>query len=177
MFTIEKNVPLPDATKPAAGRPTIYPWDKMQPGDSFAFPREQAASIRSCARKYLQTHPMCGLRFTSRLEGKQVRIWALANSGKPTPPEATFKPYVTPDGMISFAAPRVTSRRKKEKRCLWAFLNPGDNVFIANGNERQISSKTSQYSKSHPSQGVTFSVRSEKGGVRVYCLPVSQETP
>ncbi len=81
VIVIEKNVPIPPAS---TGRPTFYPWDKMQPNDSFAVPvkNRKAATVQAAlmgsARKFSKAHP--GVEFTSRREadGKTVRVWRKA---------------------------------------------------------------------------------------------------
>lgn len=68
MFTIEKGVRVPPK---CAGRPCIYPWEKMKVGDSFFIKMEQK-SISGAATGYGSRHHM---RFVTRKEKSGTRIW------------------------------------------------------------------------------------------------------
>lgn len=81
MFEIRKGLEMP-ARRGGKGCPPRYPWDKMQPGDSFLVPWDstktklrQNASLSSQAnfagKKY-------GMKFATRREEGGVSIWRIA---------------------------------------------------------------------------------------------------
>jgi hypothetical protein len=74
---IDKGVPLPDF-RLRAGRPhgtTIYPWETMEIGDSFAVPKRAQKNFgrqtTTAARKY-------GRKFALRKHGDGYRCWRIA---------------------------------------------------------------------------------------------------
>lgn len=98
MITIDKGVPMP-AVRGRTER--IYPFDAMQPGDSFAVPVPDGktviatrARLTGAAHMYAKRYAP-GAKFTTRAEDgdKSVRIWLLS---KPVPlaPLATSTPRV-----------------------------------------------------------------------------------
>lgn len=66
---IEKGVPMPPVRP---GRPRVYPFGAMVPGDSTLITGERAAIAASVAGQVGRTK---GWRFVSRREGDAVRIW------------------------------------------------------------------------------------------------------
>lgn len=69
MFKIEKHVPPPAARR-------VYPFDKMDVGDSFFVPDETTwGSAASSARAYGANE---GKRFATRAIDGGVRIWRIA---------------------------------------------------------------------------------------------------
>lgn len=70
-YKIEKGVPIPDGGR---GRPTKYPLDKMDIGDSFVAiaPRHIFSIISFYGRHH-------GKKFTARkLNDREYRIWRIA---------------------------------------------------------------------------------------------------
>jgi len=65
---IEKNVPI---SKKASGRPIVYPFHKMDVGDSFfcEVKRSTLAPSAAAAGKRLNA------KFSVRAEGKGFRVW------------------------------------------------------------------------------------------------------
>jgi len=71
-IVIEKGVPLP-AT--GTGRPSIYPWRKMDIGDSFFIPGTTTKKFAGQAgRAAIRT----GRRFSTRTVDGGVRVWRIA---------------------------------------------------------------------------------------------------
>ena len=50
MYRIQKNIPIP--AKMPQGRKQIYPFDRMEVGDSFAVPLSKRKSLVSSINKY-----------------------------------------------------------------------------------------------------------------------------
>jgi len=50
-----------------------YPFEQLQPGDSFTVPVERAASMRVALQRHKAKYPK--RQFTSRIEGERCRIW------------------------------------------------------------------------------------------------------
>jgi hypothetical protein len=69
-YKIEKNVQIPSAHSP-----TKYPFDKMEPGDSFSFPIEKATSLRNSAYSYAKNH--AGTKFMVKV-GRDLRCWRVS---------------------------------------------------------------------------------------------------
>lgn len=71
MYTIDRNIPIP-AHAGTRGRPSIYPWADMKPGDSFLV-RDKAkfdsVRVNACKRSKGK------VRFTSSLTKQGVRVW------------------------------------------------------------------------------------------------------
>ncbi len=63
-YKIEKNIPI-KGTK----RPSKYPFDKMQVGDSFLVDNEKAGSIRSLIYR------VGGKKFRTRSVKGGIRVW------------------------------------------------------------------------------------------------------
>jgi len=72
MYRIQKNIPIP--AKKSAGRKQVYPFEKMEVGDSFAIPLSKAKSAAAIMVKYAKR---TGMKFTKRLLDKEVRIWRI----------------------------------------------------------------------------------------------------
>lgn len=76
-FKIEKGIPIPPS-KGGAGRPTLYPFAKMEVGDSFTIEsaRKQQGRMCAIASDYGKRH---GMRFTVRTIGDgMLRVWRVA---------------------------------------------------------------------------------------------------
>lgn len=69
-YKVEKNVQIPNAQSP-----TVYPFDKMEPGDSFSFPAEKATSVRNSACSYARNH--AGIKFMVKV-GHDLRCWRVS---------------------------------------------------------------------------------------------------
>jgi len=50
-----------------------YPFEQLQPGESFTVPVERAQSARVALQRFKAKYPK--RRFTSRIEGERARIW------------------------------------------------------------------------------------------------------
>lgn len=50
-----------------------YPFEQLQPGDSFTVPVERAQSARVALGRFKAKYPK--RQFTSRIEGERCRIW------------------------------------------------------------------------------------------------------
>jgi hypothetical protein len=79
MYSIDKDVPLPaDKCHSGSGRGTIYPFAKMQPGDSvFIEGARTDGKEYSAARKMARKRRLKGVecRFTARNENGGMRVW------------------------------------------------------------------------------------------------------
>lgn len=78
MPTIDKNVPVP---VPARGRPRIYPWATMKPGDSFYLGAGTLKrritlqkSVRATGAQWFRRHRP-EYTITSSRDAKGVRFW------------------------------------------------------------------------------------------------------
>jgi hypothetical protein len=71
MFKIEKHIPVPESRR---GRPALYPFAEMTPGESFlvADAEERVASIRRAANSHTRR---TGKKFVVRLADGGVRVW------------------------------------------------------------------------------------------------------
>lgn len=67
---IEKGIPVSKINIP--GAKFLYPWDKMESGDSILVGKAKSRSAVASAYHYAKLH---GLRSVSRKEGDGVRIW------------------------------------------------------------------------------------------------------
>lgn len=57
MYTVDKNVPVPDTVTRYGGGVAKYPWDQMEVGDSFFVPKitvKRAASIAGSGYDWLK---------------------------------------------------------------------------------------------------------------------------
>lgn len=73
MYTIEKNVPVPEQS--AGGARTKYPFAEMHPGDSFIAGRGELQLIRSASAYYRRRYKM---KFVIKPEGDaSIRIWRI----------------------------------------------------------------------------------------------------
>jgi len=74
MMKIEKSIPIPAKSK--AGRPSIYPFGKMEIEDSLFFDGQDTQGRAAlAARAYARNHDV---KFIARTEGTGVRIWRTA---------------------------------------------------------------------------------------------------
>lgn len=77
MIAIDKDVPLPERSRGAQGRPVKYPFAQMEVGDSFAVVGKGVKTIYSTARRYGKG---AGTKYTVRRSiddfGEPVaRVW------------------------------------------------------------------------------------------------------
>lgn len=72
MYKIQKNIPIP--TKMSTGRKSIYPFESMDIGDSFAAPAGKAKSVRS---KVTKENKLGDKKFTVRTIDKYIRVWRI----------------------------------------------------------------------------------------------------
>jgi len=74
MIPIDKDVPLPRRRHGGRGaRPAIYPWSRMEPGDSiFVQGRSHLSEVSGAIARAKRTH---GHTYTSRVVEGGVRIW------------------------------------------------------------------------------------------------------
>lgn len=75
MIEIETDVPLTASYK--NGRPEVYPWRKLEVGDSFFVPEERTAPKHIEKRAY-EAAKRTGRKFTCRRQDGGVRIWRVA---------------------------------------------------------------------------------------------------
>jgi hypothetical protein len=76
-YEIEKDVPIPERTE-RRGRPRKYPLDKLEVGDSFKFPSEEWASLRSCIRFYKRKNTNTQfVIFRVKEEENMMRCWRI----------------------------------------------------------------------------------------------------
>lgn len=86
MYEIQKNIALPNEIR--RGRSVVYPFDKMEIGDSFLAPlpadatpeqrRKKQVSIVSSAGGYRRRNRASDLKFTTHMEEGGVRVWRIA---------------------------------------------------------------------------------------------------
>lgn len=75
MFTIEKNVPIPEAAH--LNKPTrrTYPWHEMDVGDSFVVPNTKRAAASSAMSQFNRKNQL-NMRFISYIQKDgSMRIW------------------------------------------------------------------------------------------------------
>jgi len=77
-FKIEKGIPVPERK----GKSFLYPFEKMEVGDSFIFSNTYSRSIHSyasnAARNWKNHSPIKGVKdwfFTTRKIDNSIRIW------------------------------------------------------------------------------------------------------
>jgi hypothetical protein len=73
VIAIDKNVPIPAATR---GPAPVFPWRRMEVGDSFFVPDRANTNSLSCNAAALRKR--YGLKFTVRRENGGVRVWRIA---------------------------------------------------------------------------------------------------
>lgn len=73
MYEIEESVDLPSRYSPN-GRPFLYPFDQMEPGQSF-FVGDGCGNITSCRRAAYSYGKRTGKKFTSRAVEGGLRVW------------------------------------------------------------------------------------------------------
>jgi len=69
-FKIEKNVPFATSKWPS-----MYPFEKMDIGDSFSAPAGKHHAVRCAASAYGRRHKK---KFSVRKHGPDCRVWRLA---------------------------------------------------------------------------------------------------
>ena len=93
MFQIDKNVELPPAQEVVAKQ--RYPFDVMNPGDSFLVPTEEGKTGRQLMQRISPSisryAAKTGRKFTTRIVDEGVRVWRLpdevtASVQAPPPP-------------------------------------------------------------------------------------------
>ena len=67
-FEIEKGVPMPTFKKGC-----LYPFARMEVGDSFQFPEGRDQAVRQAAAKHANKHSR-----KYRVSGKHLRCWRTA---------------------------------------------------------------------------------------------------
>lgn len=72
MFAIEDNIPPPVPTK---GRPQLYPYDRLEVGQSFFVPNGDYRTISTCARRWGRSN---NRSFVARTINGGVRLWRTA---------------------------------------------------------------------------------------------------
>ncbi len=77
---IESDIPEPyaacaDGRKHNQGRPRLYPWNEMRPGDSVLL-FEMPANIRGSLQAYRRNRPET--QWSTRKDGDGLRVWRLA---------------------------------------------------------------------------------------------------
>jgi hypothetical protein len=82
MFKIEKGeIPATDGRRLNRGREAIYPFAKLEPGDSFLVPHkgrlQKVYEKISCLRSYHQK-AIPGRKYSVRKEEAGVRVWRVA---------------------------------------------------------------------------------------------------
>ena len=70
MYTIEKNVPIPENR----GRLSKYPFGEMELGDSFVVEKEKMNTIRTNCSTYGKSHKK---KFVVRKDGDKIRCWRI----------------------------------------------------------------------------------------------------
>ena len=85
MFKIEKGIPVPEVDRNNAGRPMLYPFPRMEVGDSVLIDtptdimRDKHHYLRSKAAAAANKYgARSGKKFASRREGEFFRIWRIA---------------------------------------------------------------------------------------------------
>ncbi len=71
MFLIEKNIPLP--RKGANRTQVLYPFHKMEVGDSFFAPNAMQSKITTAYNHFRKKHAQ--RKFTTRQENGGTRVW------------------------------------------------------------------------------------------------------
>jgi len=77
-FEIENNVPMPEVFEHAA---SVYPWEKMNVGDSFYVPvRTDGSDTLSRLRNRLNqsrtnAHKKYGIRTVTKPDANGIRVW------------------------------------------------------------------------------------------------------
>lgn len=70
-YAVERGIPTPPKYRPR-GPNRLYPYDKMEIGDSFAFPEEKLSSVRKTASRYQNK---IGGQYV--VSGKHLRCWRI----------------------------------------------------------------------------------------------------
>lgn len=73
MYKIEKNIPIPST----AGRPKLYPFEKMEDGDSF-YVKGDKRKIHMVRLAMNRENKMCqSHKWISRSDEHGVRVWCV----------------------------------------------------------------------------------------------------
>jgi hypothetical protein len=72
-FKLEKDIPIP--AKQMRIRPSKYPFNKMEIGESFLVPLNKLKTIRTAIGLYKKKHPEWG--YASRTLPEGFRIWRI----------------------------------------------------------------------------------------------------
>lgn len=70
MIGIDKNIPVPPSRR-GSGK-SVYPFDKMELGDSFFVPKKKQSIMAAYARVVGKRK---GMKFITRVEADGVRVW------------------------------------------------------------------------------------------------------
>jgi hypothetical protein len=80
VFEIEKNIPVPERLE---SYPAVYPFDRMEAGDSFFVPNEgnetgvqTAYRVRNASAKFRRKHRP-DWRFCTKAKSNGARIWRM----------------------------------------------------------------------------------------------------
>lgn len=106
---------LVDLRKGGIGRPALYPWADMRPGDCIEVPTEKATSAWASASRYAEAN---GVTFTRQRHGIVTRIWRIADTASDYVLNLTKMPpgtyLVVPEqfvGEVREAAAKMKTRR------------------------------------------------------------------
>jgi len=72
-FKLEKDIPIP--AKQTRKRPSIYPFNNMEIGESFLVPLNKLKAARIAVGTYKRRHPDWG--YASRTLPEGFRIWRI----------------------------------------------------------------------------------------------------
>jgi hypothetical protein len=82
---IEKGIPIP---KQRRGRRSTFPFDEMQPGDSFFVPVKDAKDKARVMSKVGMYGRKTGAKLSTRTVTGGLRIWLMARAPEDQPTEA-----------------------------------------------------------------------------------------
>jgi hypothetical protein len=71
-IVLDRGIPIPETR----GRPSQYPWTKMDVGDSFLFPDERTRSV--CYQNAANASKRLGRKFITRCTKEGYRCWRIA---------------------------------------------------------------------------------------------------
>lgn len=75
MFEIRKDIPLWHNER-VGGRKAIYPWNKLEVGDSFFVPNIPVKRVSSAASAAARSRS--GVKYAVRTENDGARVWRVA---------------------------------------------------------------------------------------------------
>jgi hypothetical protein len=74
MFKIEKKIPFESGSIGKVGRPKIYPFEEMKPGESFFVPQDRLISVRQSMSRI---NKKSKYKFVSRRVDSGIRVWCM----------------------------------------------------------------------------------------------------